>query len=216
MEPETFPEEPADALVGVQRLIRRRLRRRMPDPWLRGAEVELLRLVVARSGIGISDAAEDLGLAANSVSALVNQLAKAGYLVREAVPADRRAARLLPTPAAGTRLPEWRRRRAELVRRHVARLDDADRRALHARPSSASSSAGTASWASGRRSPCHCFFGSNALYPVSVMPGWLQPAGPSGPLIFTRGSDVRHAGASAFSACFRITAGHGLITDQKG
>lgn len=76
------------------------------------------------------------------------------------------------------------------------------------------------------------FFGSNALHPVSVMPGRLQavseanplgcevdalgPAGPSGPLIFTRGSDVRHARESAFSVCFRITAGHGLITDQKG
>ncbi|MFI6808893.1 MarR family winged helix-turn-helix transcriptional regulator [Streptomyces luteogriseus] len=132
MEPDTFPEELADALVGVQRLIRRRLRGQMPDPRLRGAEVELLRLVVARPGIGISDAAKDLGLAANSVSTLVNQLATAGYLVRETDPADRRAARLLPTPAAGTRLREWRRRRAELVRHQVSRLDEPDLRALHA------------------------------------------------------------------------------------
>ncbi|GAA2293317.1 MarR family transcriptional regulator [Streptomyces hawaiiensis] len=132
MEPETFPEELADALVGVQRLIRRRLRPRMPDPRLRGAEVELLRLVVARPGLGISDAAKGLGLAANSVSTLVNQLAGAGYLVRETDPADRRAARLLPTAAAEARLGEWRRLRAELLRRQVARLDEADRQALHA------------------------------------------------------------------------------------
>ncbi|MER5837358.1 MarR family winged helix-turn-helix transcriptional regulator [Streptomyces sp. NPDC002130] len=132
MEPETFLEELADALVAVQRLIRRRLRRQMPDPRLRGAEVELLRLVVARPGVGISDAAKDLGLAANSVSTLVNQLVGAGWLVRETDPADRRAARLLPTPAAEARLDEWRRRRAELVRRQVARLDEADRQALHA------------------------------------------------------------------------------------
>ncbi|MFF5370356.1 MarR family winged helix-turn-helix transcriptional regulator [Streptomyces sp. NPDC013187] len=132
MEPETFPEELADALVGVQRLIRRRLRPRMPDPRLRGAEVELLRLVVARPGVGISDAAKDLALAANSVSTLVNRLAGAGYLVRETDPADRRAARLLPTAAAEARLGEWRRLRAELVRRQVARLDEADRQALHA------------------------------------------------------------------------------------
>ncbi|GGT82584.1 ABC transporter permease [Streptomyces coeruleorubidus] len=112
--------------------MRRRLRREMPDPRLRGAEVELLRLVVTRPGIGVSDAAKDLGLAANSVSTLVNQLVGAGYLVRETDPADRRAARLLPTPAAGTRLREWRRRRADLVRRHVSRLDEADRQALHA------------------------------------------------------------------------------------
>ncbi|MFC9131611.1 MarR family winged helix-turn-helix transcriptional regulator [Streptomyces sp. NPDC057099] len=132
MEPETFPEELADALVGVQRLIRRRLRREMPDPRLRGAEAELLRLVVTRPGIGISDAAKDLSLAANSVSTLVNRLAAAGYLVRETDPADRRAARLLPTPAARTRLDEWRRRRAALVRRHVSRLDEPDRQALRA------------------------------------------------------------------------------------
>ncbi|MCX4703531.1 MarR family winged helix-turn-helix transcriptional regulator [Streptomyces sp. NBC_01373] len=132
MEPETFPEELADALVGVQRLIRRRLRRDMPDPRLRGAEVELLRLVVDRPGIGISDAAKELYLAGNSVSTLVNQLSRQGYLVRETDPADRRAARLLPTPAAEARLSEWRRRRADLVRRQVARLDAADREALHA------------------------------------------------------------------------------------
>ncbi|GAA3996968.1 MarR family winged helix-turn-helix transcriptional regulator [Streptomyces sp. NBC_01352] len=132
MEPETFPEELADALVGVQRLIRRRLRRDMPDPRLRGAEVELLRLVVDRPGIGISDAAKELYLAGNSVSTLVNQLSRQGYLVRETDPADRRAARLLPTPAAEARLSEWRRRRADLVRRQVARLDAADREALYA------------------------------------------------------------------------------------
>ncbi len=132
MEPETFTEELADALVGVQRLIRRRLRRDMPDPRLRGAEVELLRLVVDRPGIGISDAARELCLAGNSVSTLVNQLVRQGYLVRETHPADRRAARLLPTAAAETRLGEWRRRRSDLVRRQVSRLDAADREALRA------------------------------------------------------------------------------------
>ncbi|MFI5673226.1 MarR family winged helix-turn-helix transcriptional regulator [Streptomyces cellulosae] len=132
MEPETFPEELADALVGVQRLIRRRLRPQMADPPLRGAEVELLRLVVGRPGIGISDAAKDLYLASNSVSTLVNQLARQGYLIRETDPADRRAARLLPTPAAEARLGEWRKRRADLVRGQVSRLDEADREALRA------------------------------------------------------------------------------------
>ncbi|MFF4273726.1 MarR family winged helix-turn-helix transcriptional regulator [Streptomyces sp. NPDC001536] len=132
MEQETFPEELADALVGVQRLIRRRLRREMPAPQLRGAEVELLRLVVDRPGIGISDAAKELYLASNSVSTLVNQLARQGYLVRETDPADRRAARLMPTPAAGARLSQWRERRADLVRHQVARLDEADLETLAA------------------------------------------------------------------------------------
>ncbi|WP_328370778.1 MarR family winged helix-turn-helix transcriptional regulator [Streptomyces sp. NBC_00445] len=132
MDDETFPEELADALVGVQRLIRRRLRREMAAPQLRGAEVELLRLVVTRPGIGISDAAKDLYLASNSVSTLVNRLATEGYLIRETDPADRRAARLVPTPAARTRLLAWRTRRADLVRQQVARLDEADRTVLRA------------------------------------------------------------------------------------
>ncbi|MEV6945004.1 MarR family winged helix-turn-helix transcriptional regulator [Streptomyces sp. NPDC051172] len=130
MEPETFPDELIDALIGVQRLVRRRLRPQIA-PQLRGAEVELLRLVVTRPGIGISDAAKELYLAGNSVSTLVNQLSRQGYLVRETDPADRRAARLMPTPAAEARLAEWRKRRAELVRGGLSRLDDTDREALH-------------------------------------------------------------------------------------
>ncbi|MFI1032663.1 MarR family winged helix-turn-helix transcriptional regulator [Streptomyces sp. NPDC020951] len=129
---ETFPEELADALVGVQRLLRRRLRAGLTVPRLRGAEVELLRLVETRPGIGVSEAAKELYLAGNSVSTLVNQLVKDGYLVREQDPADRRAARLLLTEAAETRLRAWQARRAALVGRHVARLDAADREALRA------------------------------------------------------------------------------------
>ncbi|MFE2101280.1 MULTISPECIES: MarR family winged helix-turn-helix transcriptional regulator [unclassified Streptomyces] len=127
-----FPEELADALVRIQRLIRRRLRGGLTLPRLRGAEVELLRLVESRPGIGISEAARALHLAGNSVSTLVNHLVRDGYLIRETDPADRRAARLLLTEAAEQRLGDWQRRRAELVGRHVARLDEADREALRA------------------------------------------------------------------------------------
>ncbi|KUN76316.1 MarR family winged helix-turn-helix transcriptional regulator [Streptomyces griseoruber] len=132
MDEETFPEELADALVGIQRLLRRRLRAGLTVPRLRGAEVELLRLVESRPGIGISDAAKELYLAGNSVSTLANQLVRDGYLVRETDPADRRAARLLLTEAAETRLRAWKARRAALVRRHVTGLDAADREALRA------------------------------------------------------------------------------------
>jgi DNA-binding MarR family transcriptional regulator len=129
---EDFTDDLSDALVGVQRLIRRRLRRGISAPRLRGAEVELLRLVATRPGIGVSDAARELYLAGNSVSTLVNQLVRDGYLVRETDPADRRAARLLPTEAAEARLRDWRERRTALVRRQVARLDEVDRKALEA------------------------------------------------------------------------------------
>jgi DNA-binding MarR family transcriptional regulator len=130
MGPDSLADDLAAALLGVQRLIRRRLRSGMTVPRLRGAEVELLRLVMARPGIGVSDAAKELYLAGNSVSTLVNHLMRDGYLIRERDPADRRAARLLPTEAAEARLSDWRERRAALVRRQVARLDEADRKAL--------------------------------------------------------------------------------------
>lgn len=129
---QTFPEELADALVGVQRLIRRRLRAGPTVARLSGAEVELLRLVEDRPGIGVSEAAKELHLAGNSVSTLVNQLVRDGRLIRRTDPADRRAARLLLTEATQARLRDWRERRAALVRRQVDRLDQADRDALRA------------------------------------------------------------------------------------
>nr|WP_203659108.1 helix-turn-helix domain-containing protein [Streptomyces sp. SID14446] len=122
----------SDALAGLQRLIRRRLRGGTDGPQLRGAEIDLLRLVAERPGLGVSEAAKELYLAGNSVSTLVNQLVRDGYLIRETDPADRRAARLLTTPAADTRLRDWRQRRAVLVRRQVDRLDSAERAALEA------------------------------------------------------------------------------------
>lgn len=125
-------EELADAFVAVQRLIRRRVRSEMANQPLRGAEVELLRLVESRPGIGISDAAKELFLAGNSVSTLVNRLLRDGYLRRETDPADRRAARLLLTGAAEDRLRDWRERREALVRSQVARLGEADVEALRA------------------------------------------------------------------------------------
>ncbi|MEW2297438.1 MarR family transcriptional regulator [Streptomyces sp. NPDC006743] len=130
--PDASAEELADALVGVQRLIRRRLRAGLTVSRLRGAEVELLRLVESRPGIGVSEAAKELHLAGNSVSTLVNRLVGDGHLVRETDPADRRAVRLLLTEAAGARLRDWRARRAALVRAQVDRLAPADRDALRA------------------------------------------------------------------------------------
>jgi DNA-binding MarR family transcriptional regulator len=127
-----LPEALSEALVGVQRLIRRRLRRTMPQPRLRGAHVELLRLVTADPGIRVSAAARELYLAGNSVSTMVNQLVTAGLLRRETDPADRRSALLHPTPEGVRRINAWRARRGELVREQVTRLSAADRAALAA------------------------------------------------------------------------------------
>src|SRR5215470_3257021 len=111
-EPRGGLHEPlADVLAGLQRLIRRRLRVGRTRPPLGAAQADLLRLVTARPGIRVSDAARELLLAGNSVSSLVNRLTRDGYLIRETDPADRRSALLRPTPAAESRLRERDSRR---------------------------------------------------------------------------------------------------------
>ncbi|MFJ8430692.1 MarR family winged helix-turn-helix transcriptional regulator [Kitasatospora sp. NPDC094019] len=125
-------EEFSTLLVGIQRLVRRRLREGLSEPRLRGAQVELLRLVADFPGLRVSDAAAELCLAANSVSTLVNQLVALGLLRREVDPADRRAALLYVTGEAVERLADWRARRDALVGDVVAGLSAEDRAALAA------------------------------------------------------------------------------------
>jgi DNA-binding MarR family transcriptional regulator len=119
-------------LTGLHRLVRRRLRTELPGPPLRGAQLDLLRLVSASPGIGVSAAARELYLAGNSVSTLVNQLTAAGLLHRETCRDDRRSARLTLTPQAEERLRAWQSRRAALLREHLDHLGEADRQALAA------------------------------------------------------------------------------------
>ncbi|MFE6055858.1 MarR family winged helix-turn-helix transcriptional regulator [Kitasatospora sp. NPDC056446] len=120
-------DEFSTLLVGIQRMVRRRLRHTMEQPRLRGAQVELLRLVTDSPGLRVSDAAEELCLAGNSVSTLVNQLVTLGLLRREVDPADRRAALLYATREAVERIEAWRGRRRALMEEIVAGLP-ADRR----------------------------------------------------------------------------------------
>ncbi|GAA0941510.1 MarR family winged helix-turn-helix transcriptional regulator [Nonomuraea longicatena] len=119
-------------LTGLHRLLRRRLRAELSGPPLHGAQLDLLRLVSANPGIGVSAAARELYLAGNSVSTLVNQLTAAGLLRRETCRDDRRSARLTLTPQAEERLRAWQSRRAALLREHLDRLGEADRQALAA------------------------------------------------------------------------------------
>ncbi|GHF54746.1 MarR family transcriptional regulator [Streptomyces mashuensis] len=125
-------DELARLLAAIHRLARRRLWRAMPAPRLRGAEAELLRVVSARPGIGVSRAAKELCLAANSVSTLVNGLVEGGLLCRRSDPRDGRAVALFPTAACRDRLGEWEARRACLFRESVAALPAEDRYALAA------------------------------------------------------------------------------------
>jgi DNA-binding MarR family transcriptional regulator len=120
-------DELAGLLTGIHRLVRRRLRAGLVGPRLRGAQVELLRLVGARPGMRISAAAEQLYLAGNTISTLVNQLVEAGLLRRETAPDDRRAGLLFLTPEAARRMREWQERRHALMREQLHRLSEEDR-----------------------------------------------------------------------------------------
>ncbi|MCE0765500.1 MarR family transcriptional regulator [Pseudonocardia kujensis] len=119
-------------VVGMRRVLRRRLRARFGRPPLRGAQAELLQQVEAEPGIGVAAAARALYLAGNSVSTLVNQLVDDGLLRREADPADRRAVRLFLTPGAVDRLARRRAARRELLDDAFARLDTGERTAITA------------------------------------------------------------------------------------
>jgi DNA-binding MarR family transcriptional regulator len=123
----------AEALFEALGSVRRQVRRTAGRPWpaqLSGSQVELVRLVRRSPGVTVSEAAESLRLAGNTVSTLVRQLTDAGVLRREPDPADRRVARLHVTAAARGRIEGWRDRRAELAARAIGQLTDDDARAL--------------------------------------------------------------------------------------
>jgi DNA-binding MarR family transcriptional regulator len=119
-----------NTVAGLRRVVRRRIRQAQPDRQLPAAQVELLLVVEGEPGIGVAAAARALGLADNSVSALVNPLAEAGLLRREIDPADRRAARLRLTGQAKERIARWRKARAKLVGQALQELTPADRAAI--------------------------------------------------------------------------------------
>jgi DNA-binding MarR family transcriptional regulator len=126
----TLAQELSDAVAGIRRATRRRVRRQLGLEPLSGAQVELLRLVARSPGIGVSAAARELSLAGNSVSTLVNQLVTRGYLQREPSATDRRAAVLTPTDAGTERLARFADERLRLLTAELAHLDPADVAAL--------------------------------------------------------------------------------------
>ena len=123
----------ADLMTAIS-VLRRAARRAARQAWARQplppAQSELLRLAAARPGITVADAAHELRLAPNTVSALVGRLTGAGLLCRERSAQDGRTALLTTTEKAGRRLAEFRDLRAELADRALDRLPEQDREAL--------------------------------------------------------------------------------------
>jgi DNA-binding MarR family transcriptional regulator len=126
----------ADDLLDAVSTLRRAIRRRSARPEalsaLTGAQAELVRLLRRRPGTSIAEAAGELGLAANTVSTLVRQLADAGIVERSVDKADRRVARLDLRPSVRRTVEAWRDRRLEALDDALAGLSPAERSALEA------------------------------------------------------------------------------------
>ena len=118
------------AISAVRRTARRAARRSWATEPLPTAQGELLRLVAARPGLSVAEAAQELRLAPNTVSTLVGRLAGQDLLSRERSQPDSRSVRLTVTGQAEQRIAEWRDLRAELASQALATLPPADRTAL--------------------------------------------------------------------------------------
>jgi DNA-binding MarR family transcriptional regulator len=125
-EPAAIADELLDAIAALRRQLRRAAGRPWPDDNLTYAQSELLRLVRRRPGLAVAEAADELGLAANTVSTLVGQLTGMSLLRRTKDDADRRVARLTLTEPAHKRVTSWRDRRSGLVAEALRNLTPAD------------------------------------------------------------------------------------------
>jgi DNA-binding MarR family transcriptional regulator len=106
---------------------RRRLRRVAPrslNDGLTETQAEFLRLVGRRPGISVGEAAAELGIADNTASTLVVQLANQGLLVRQADPDDRRVGRLSLVAAVQKRSDLAREQRHTVLAEALGLLDD--------------------------------------------------------------------------------------------
>jgi DNA-binding MarR family transcriptional regulator len=130
----TSSEQVADELLRAIASVRRVSRRHSGRPpeltALTGAQLELARLVRRRPGISVTDAAQELKLAGNTVSTLVGQLTEAGLIERRVDDADRRIARLELTDDLRTRMEEWREGRLVALGNAIDALPQAHRKRL--------------------------------------------------------------------------------------
>src|SRR5215831_11255889 len=124
---EDKPDRSVEAVERAMVAIRRRQTRRAlawrdqpggeARPWAAGAGFDVLDAVEAaeqaRMLAGVSDVAAALNVDQPRASKLVAAAEAAGLVRRDADPADRRRARLAPTPAGRALLARVRRRRRE-------------------------------------------------------------------------------------------------------
>ena len=111
--------------------------RALIDSTLRGLDepVSLLRYrILARldqGGCGNADLAHAAEVSAATVSPVVDDLVRAGWVERSSHPTDRRAVRLSLTPAGRRKLETWRAALEDAFAELLGRVPRADRDALH-------------------------------------------------------------------------------------
>jgi DNA-binding MarR family transcriptional regulator len=124
--------ELARVLARIGRGLRYRTRDVREALDLTNSEAELIKLLGRKPGIRVQDAAQELGVASNSVSTLVKQLTRAALVQREVDPLDGRVAQLRLTPLA----EEWATRvgnaREAAIGRALDSLNESDRELLDA------------------------------------------------------------------------------------
>ena len=122
----------AHVLARVGRGLRYRTRAARETLDITHSEDELLRLLGRRPGIRVNDAADELGIASNSVSTLIKQLTRAGLVERAADPLDGRVAQLRLSPLAQEWVTRLGNAREQAIDRALAALDQSDRDTLEA------------------------------------------------------------------------------------
>ncbi|MCE1235395.1 MAG: MarR family transcriptional regulator [Hyphomicrobiales bacterium] len=125
--PPADPDEPLGILFSdVARLFWRRLEQAFAAAGhdMRSAELRVLMTVVDRPGERQSRLAEALFIEPMTLVGHLDRLEKKGFVERRPDPADRRAKRVHPTPAAAPALELLRAASAEVRAAQVARLAD--------------------------------------------------------------------------------------------
>ena len=120
----------AKAFGRINRALRYRTRAAHEALGVTDSEAELLRLLRRQPGLRVQDAANELGVASNSVSTLVKQLTRSGLVERTTDPLDARAAQLRLTNQAESWLQGLRSTREDAVAAAYDSLSEPDRASI--------------------------------------------------------------------------------------
>ncbi|NKY54301.1 winged helix-turn-helix transcriptional regulator [Nocardia vermiculata] len=124
-------EAQLSAVLGpLRRAVLRRTRAAEDLPDLPEAQIELLRLLVATGGLPPSRAAAELNMAQSTISNLLRAMTTAKLVERLPTPEDGRGAMLIASVRARELLDRYDRASAAMLHETLARLPEADRRAV--------------------------------------------------------------------------------------